>query len=306
MAPKKMCCAGFATVFGILALVVAIYLLKFWMPSFIKIIQTDCTFAEDIDVSNLSDYISIEEIQRNRYCYCKDHPCLPKCSPPGIGYVQLPNGSNVLRNINVSFFHPLQLPVHNSITLNETNVTNSYFNIIYGDPCEAGKFILDPSEPKDEFKILTDGRLFTPYGPQNKLYNEVFDYCLETFTGKLFVFMCFAKDDSGVEPDYDVYPIGMIVSSSFLFVTIFVYSIIHQLRNLHGKCLISHCTSLFSAFVSLTLVQVLDITGKDAEDTEWYCFVLGEFKLIYFILLLEFFFIVYLSVYVCLFRYHFF
>lgn len=52
----------------------------------------------------------------------------------------------------------------------------------------------------------------------------------------------------------------MAISVPFIVLTIFVYLFIPELRNLHGKCLISYLTSLavgYSILSTITLSEVI-------------------------------------------------
>jgi G protein-coupled receptor Mth (Methuselah protein) len=53
-----------------------------------------------------------------------------------------------------------------------------------------------------------------------------------------------------------MYPIGMLLSSVFMGITLVVYALLPELRNLHGKCLMCHVACLFFAYLSLSLVQL--------------------------------------------------
>lgn len=82
--------------------------------------------------------------------------------------------------------------------------------------------------------------------------------------------MCSPEEMSN--DDINMYYIfSMILSLPFLFVTFLVYALIKALRNLHGKSLMCHVTSLFVAYSSLILVQ-LNIKTADND----FCVMLGK------------------------------
>jgi hypothetical protein len=64
----------------------------------------------------------------------------------------------------------------------------------------------------------------------------------------------------------------MLSSVPFLFATILIYACIKELRNLHGKCLMSYCFGLTLLYLSLGLIQLYH--GELAE-TKWLCETTG-------------------------------
>lgn len=49
---------------------------------------------------------------------------------------------------------------------------------------------------------------------------------------------------------------GMIISIPFLLATLFVYAVLPEKRNLHGKCLMSYVSSLMLAYCFLVFIQL--------------------------------------------------
>ncbi|XP_063222231.1 G-protein coupled receptor Mth2-like isoform X3 [Bacillus rossius redtenbacheri] len=137
-------------------------------------------------------------------------------------------------------------------------------SVVYGDPCEHGKFSLDPAAYDDDaFFLLADGRLYVP-GHLNSTFN-VSQFCVEASAdGAVQAFLCFKHEsygpdepDESREPLYVVYPVGMLISLPFLAVTLVVYAAVPQLRNLHGRALMSYVVSLIVAYTCLVGVQLL-------------------------------------------------
>ncbi|XP_046390262.1 probable G-protein coupled receptor Mth-like 3 [Ischnura elegans] len=64
------------------------------------------------------------------------------------------------------------------------------------------------------------------------------------------------EKDTCKEVMYILYPMGMIISIIFLSISLFVHAYIRELRNLHGKCLMCHISSLLIAYVFLSTVQI--------------------------------------------------
>lgn len=60
--------------------------------------------------------------------------------------------------------------------------------------------------------------------------------------------------------NFSLFLLAMAISVPFIVLTIFVYLFIPELRNLHGKCLISYLTSLavgYSILSTITLSEVI-------------------------------------------------
>jgi hypothetical protein len=69
---------------------------------------------------------------------------------------------------------------------------------------------------------------------------------------------------------------GLLISVPFLIFTILVYSLIPELRDLHGKSLTCHVMCLTVAYVFLAFVQ---LSGETLN--EKLCMFVGEYQLIY-------------------------
>ncbi|XP_047485172.1 probable G-protein coupled receptor Mth-like 3 [Penaeus chinensis] len=135
------------------------------------------------------------------------------------------------------------------------------FNVTVGFP-NCTFYSLQPTiEPSDEFFLLPDGRLLVSAGDKNKLDKEKF--CLLATEKEMEAIVCFP--DSGrtsPEPTFHhvvyqtLYPIGMIISSIFLALTLFVYCLVVELRDLLGRCLMCAVASLCLAQISTVVVQL--------------------------------------------------
>lgn len=199
-----------------------------------------------------------------------DRYCIRKCCKAGQEFVNAScaDSSNDL-------LHPLVMPIYSeNNSLIQINISDDHFRIVFGDPCENGKFYLDPSEiPEDEYYLLEDGRLYTP---KISRYHGISEYCIEAIGNTLFAFLCFtvAEEISETNTDFRWYPIGMIISMPFLLATALVYAILLELRTLHGKSLISYTSTLFIGYLSLAIVQIKD-TSDDKLPTE-YCVPFGK------------------------------
>lgn len=65
----------------------------------------------------------------------------------------------------------------------------------------------------------------------------------------------------------------MLASVPFLIVTFFVYGVVRELRNLHGKCLMCYVFSLTLLYTSLAVINIVDVNlPKDYPNM---CIVMG-------------------------------
>ncbi|KAG8237624.1 hypothetical protein J437_LFUL017874 [Ladona fulva] len=128
--------------------------------------------------------------------------------------------------------------------------------------------MLDPfTHDIDEFYIKkTDGYLVVPF--ENFTEQGPEDFCIDYFPEKdaHLPLLCFPPNDDDLTNQliYTMYPVGMLVSIPFLLVTFLVYALIPELRNLHGKSLMCHVSSLLMAYTFLAVVQLGGTSLNDA------------------------------------------
>jgi hypothetical protein len=152
------------------------------------------------------------------------------------------------------------------------------FVLLFGNTCSFGRYMLEPGEyPEDEFIIDSNGYAILP--EQNTSNHGPDNYCLDFSTdqGAYLPFICFPPPTESETKDqntvvYTMYPIGMLVSIPFLIVTFVVYAAIPELRNLHGKSLMCHVSSLLTAYTFLAVVQ---LGGSSLSDGV--CITSGEY-----------------------------
>ena len=87
-------------------------------------------------------------------------------------------------------------------------------------------------------------------------------FCIERInfdTTEMNLFACFVDEDLEdyfSNAQYFVFATGMIISLPCLIFTFLIYALIPELRNLHGKSLMSHVACMIVAFIFLSLVQL--------------------------------------------------
>lgn len=134
------------------------------------------------------------------------------------------------------------------------------FYVISNFVCDLdAKYLLDPINfPEDEFVIHPNGTLTT----QLQTFGQD-EYCVASsaIDQKILIPICFGdKIVSPRKPKDVLYPIGMIASIPFLLITVIIYAIIPQLRNIYGKSLMCYLSCLVIAYTFLAVVN-LDHNG---------------------------------------------
>ncbi|XP_054280563.1 G-protein coupled receptor Mth2-like isoform X1 [Macrosteles quadrilineatus] len=188
---------------------------------------------------------------------------VPKCCPPN--QTILPDGGGCYSS-NLTFEPEFwngtdSLPPASSM---------EPLNVIVGDPCQYGKFRLEPEEDSnDEFHILCNGSLLVPF-QSDQLYG-LNHYCLEAFpspphpsTGGngavTLPLLCFPPPPPPPtvfeKIAMAVYPVGLLISVPFLILTTVIFAGLPELRDTQGKSLACHCGSLTVAFLALAIVKL--------------------------------------------------
>lgn len=196
-------------------------------------------FWEDLRDDNITEV---------RGCICELRNCIRKCCPEG--QTILANGTCV--DSNLTLLHPFSPQFKDE---NNKSVKNMDVYTLHGNPCQHGVYRLD--EEGDEFTLTPTGVLNVPAEGNFTAAK----YCIEAFENpeKILPLLCFTDDKesvAGTQESDMLYAVGMIISVPFLFATFLVYAMIQELRNLHGKSLMCHVSSLLTAYLFLAIVQL--------------------------------------------------
>jgi len=187
-----------------------------------------------------------------RGCLCLLRNCIRKCCPEG----HTLTSEHLCVPSNLTLLHPFAPQFIDEDT--NKPVTNVDIHRLYGNPCTEGGYLLDPqADAEDQFSLLLPGILSAPAEGNF----TVAQYCIEAFEEQeeVLPLLCFREDAYPVTPRNEIhllYPIALIISVPFLIATFFVYAVISEFRNLHGKCLMCHVSSLLTAYVFLAVIQL--------------------------------------------------
>ncbi|XP_024936116.1 G-protein coupled receptor Mth2 isoform X2 [Cephus cinctus] len=140
--------------------------------------------------------------------------------------------------------------------------------------------MIDPVlNPQDNFTVINGSLTFIG----NLHAVDEGKFCVTTHNETPVAFICF--DEEFLESRFDVFGVLNIISALFLIVTILVYIILPELRDLQGKAILSAIVSLTAAYIILTVQQILpDLIGST---TDHICLTLAF--LLYYTLLCTFF-----------------
>ncbi|XP_046401778.1 G-protein coupled receptor Mth2-like isoform X2 [Ischnura elegans] len=135
--------------------------------------------------------------------------------------------------------------------------------------CTNGVYIMNPEkDPWDHFEVMDDGQLKTGKGEYN-FYLPPHVYCVSRMkrdnvsepTDHEVAFVCFAGDTEGrmVESDFWRIMYGTLegISAFFLLITLSVYLLLPELRDLQGRCIMSTVLSQLIGFFTLSMIQFM-------------------------------------------------
>ncbi|XP_011867536.1 PREDICTED: G-protein coupled receptor Mth2-like isoform X2 [Vollenhovia emeryi] len=175
------------------------------------------------------------------YEECDDVTCIQLCCPFGDSLTV--QGKCVAGQDNYSF---------PGVTLEDANNSvgkrlNELFRLTVRDPCveqEFGRYLLHPSG----YRFLVNGSLYQ--GPGNALISPR-SYCIAILLRNIYdVIVCTSKTR------FPIYvSVCLLISLPFLLLTFVVYSILPELRNMHGYTLRAHVASLFVTYAIMYFGQ---------------------------------------------------
>jgi hypothetical protein len=275
------------------ALLVFIALLSFALISHTQKVKPPCEEHNSVEIS-FKDIIilkngSLHDTKENliypkgtywkellfyRGCICKIKPCIRKCCQRN----EIRNREGICTSENLtqsevdSFFQPIVFDLRTLEPNTDLNNVNNRFGVLYTQICMNNRYRLEPDENNydDRFFLLPNGSLHVPALKANLDHNA---FCMDYFEdpGAVFPLLCFEQESIATKVMYTSYPVGMIISTIFMIITLIVYALLPELRNLHGKLLMCHVSSLLVAYIALALVQLGSSVIAD-----WLCVTTGK------------------------------
>lgn len=205
---------------------------------------------------------SVVEKPEKERARCNSSRCVRKCC--GVDQVMERASDKCVSRQSDAKFHEMNvLLCEDEFKIDRPNNTLENFEILYGQLCSAGKYILEV----DQACITELGTLL--YQDKELLDNS--RYCLEEYilgandtveetnpyySPSVTMFMCMPEEKILKNVNMKAYPIGMIASIPFLIVTFLTYILLPELHDLHGLSVMCHVFCLFLADISLTITQL--------------------------------------------------
>lgn len=174
---------------------------------------------------------------------------IPLCCPP-----ESRKKSKTCIKTNDTFHFP---PLYDSYSFELLNdsPTIEAFDWTVRDPCNGrDEYRLQPEEiPEDAFMLLDNGSI---YHPNMSLTTDPDSYCFGILDKDTYdVVLCFSAEDSPKSPVQVIFA-GMIISALFLLATFVVYTVLPELKNMHGRTLRGYVGSLLVAYVTLVTMEI--------------------------------------------------
>ncbi|KAF4530599.1 hypothetical protein B566_EDAN006805 [Ephemera danica] len=142
--------------------------------------------------------------------------------------------------------HQLQV-WHEESWLNVT--VAEHFTVVTGSTCPHRQGLLEPhTDLDDEYAILSNGSL---YYTAKKVIEHAEHFCLRVPV-EVVICMPPLQPVKRYPPlQKYLYPVLLIISVIFLMLTLAVYLLAPEARNMHGRCLSVHCGCLLIGFLGL-------------------------------------------------------
>ncbi|XP_045772417.1 G-protein coupled receptor Mth-like isoform X3 [Maniola jurtina] len=195
-----------------------------------------------------------------RGCVCDKKICATKCCPLGHGYDR---GIKECVKISEDTFNPPVLDEYSH--LEDVNALEYFhFNILR--PNCTGEVRVRVSQFTKEYHLRTDGKLYTEmkHNIPPWTLSTPDKYCVDTFiledqdgtqTTSFDALICLAETVE--KQHYSLSASCMLISCVFILATVGVYGWLPELRNLHGRVLMTYLMCLFVAFAFLATMQIL-------------------------------------------------
>ncbi|KAL9901376.1 G-protein coupled receptor Mth2-like isoform 3-T3 [Glossina fuscipes fuscipes] len=194
-----------------------------------------------------------------RGCVCDKYRCLKFCCHPTKELI-----ADETRQCGEYLQKEIEYDPHLSVILKNGSRSNLHalndFFIVQGVPCEYAYAVVPEEDDLDGWDLFENGTLYRHY---DKAYIRKRDYCIHPYqleTGEWVLNPMNCPVENVASLSSQINNIAMAISVPFIILTILVYAFLPELRNLHGKCLISYLTSLaigYSLLCTVTLTHAI-------------------------------------------------
>lgn len=194
-----------------------------------------------------------------RFCipeenYCgPESKCIRKCCPIGMVFNKTGRYCQRYDSMNITEYLPETFDLRGGL----------------GPQCpDEGRRLLD----EYNFHILVDGRLNDTDFTNIYLDDEeriTQEFCVDHFLLEdqdiptIKVMRCAPKDSPALTEEdqttFQIYPYFLIASSIFVFITLIIYALLPELRDIHGVSIMCYLGSLGATFVILSIIMLAEI-----------------------------------------------
>ncbi|XP_050675575.1 probable G-protein coupled receptor Mth-like 3 isoform X2 [Leptidea sinapis] len=181
--------------------------------------------------------------------------CVRKCCPPGHHFkLRRCGGLSSVCVRDEDEFVQFNISTYLAPLADEFGDLPDVMGIRYALQCPAGRFALNKSLPQDVHEMTAQGAIKTPL-------TVTFDYCVEMFdrrdcpTNDVYLsgVLCFQPSEK--TKNYRFSFVIITISAVCLGLTLIIYIIFPELRNLHGRNLVCHVSMMLLAYSCLARVQ---------------------------------------------------
>ncbi|XP_034950137.1 G-protein coupled receptor Mth-like [Chelonus insularis] len=215
---------------------------------------------QQLNTDALVDIIDNDFNNETQFCLCSVKVCIAICTASALQNFQLKYVTINGTNQTVTF--PL---IYNSTTLEVMNETQ-LFNLSWPD--NAGSFYVFSRDPcddelklefnQDEFQLLTNSSI---HSDEYEFIIDTDSYCFDfSDTGNFSAYICLSVLEIEFEshdPMLFIFLSGIAISMPCLVITIIIYTIFRELKNLHCLVVRNYCICLFFAYLSFFIVIII-------------------------------------------------
>ncbi|XP_073843040.1 G-protein coupled receptor Mth2-like isoform X2 [Musca autumnalis] len=219
-----------------------------------------------------------------RGCLCQGRNCVRFCCHPSRELI-----ANFSRKCSSDQLEKeLEYDPYVNVTLSNGSTVLRHvtkeFTVVQGVPCVGAYSLVPQDDEEDSWELFEDGTLLRHY---DMAHLSKRDYCLmpmELDSGEWVLNPMNCPILKAASLSLQINNIAMAVSVPFIILTILVYSFIPELRNLHGKCLISYLCPLAIGYSILSTISLSEVVFQNVVCScmgyvAYYCFMSAFFWL---------------------------
>ncbi|XP_072744448.1 G-protein coupled receptor Mth2-like isoform X2 [Anoplolepis gracilipes] len=242
-------------------------------------------YRDMMRIEGKNDFVSYETFNKTSneidnkynvvpYEMCANITCIPLCCSLGDRFDE---EDNICISDNIKYSFPNVYEYMNDSLQTKNKTVDELFNLTVYDPCQTYDRFLLPYGYQYDFKIYTNGSLYLSYFEE---FVKRSLYCLAVIEDDKFeVTFCantfdeITDDDTKSIESINISYVSLRIVSTLFLVSIFlVYSILSELRNVHGFILCNYSGSLSVAYI----IDIVNVLVK-ANGVQYLCLTIAFF-----------------------------